>query len=198
MRMVLEAVEAVGAGLTDCLGQTFNQRDFSKLPRICYLGKSRAGKDEAAAFLSTVTNMRYAGSASLMAAPMIAYSLGMSTEEAFKTRHQYKEFWYEWLILFKKFFGPTCLVEMLLSKADIVVGLRRLDEVKTAWEKNLITHLVWIDRPANAKLADTTINFDWPDVQRMSGMRIINDSYLADFHNRVRSHATMAGCDVLD
>src|SRR5262245_47607276 len=55
--------------------------------RVLVVGPSGAGKDTACEYLARVTNLRFAGTTSLYLAKYVAARLGVSEEEAYRTRH---------------------------------------------------------------------------------------------------------------
>src|SRR5262245_13115051 len=68
-------------------------RSQKRILTIGVCGYGRAGKDTVAEYLCAHTDMQYPMSASWVALPMIAHMIGIPKEEAWKVRHDHREFW---------------------------------------------------------------------------------------------------------
>lgn len=149
-------------------------------PVLCLLGHGQAGKDEAAAFIGERLGIQYGGSTSSIAAPIVAGALGTTTEEAFRRRHEQREFWFHFLNAFRQFIGDySVLAKMLLAQSDIAVGLRSGEEVKACVEHGVVDLTIWIDNPRVEP--DPTVEFTQADCD----ITIVNAGTLAEYHQRL-------------
>lgn len=129
----------------------FNSRNLRSCPPVIALcGPGRCGKDIGAQWLSsTFTNtrrdVRYAGSLSSVVCPIVAAALTISEYTCFENRHEDREYWYRFCNELRRD-DPTLLVKMLLADADLVPGIRGLEELRACLEQNVIQLAVWVDR----------------------------------------------------
>src|SRR5215470_8129223 len=96
--------------------------------RILVVGHGRAGKDTACEYLAQITHLRFAGSTSVVLARYVAARLGVSEEEAYRTRHRDRNLWHRIGNEVRKL-DPGRLVRESLEHADLVAGVRGLAEI---------------------------------------------------------------------
>ena len=146
-----------------------------EIKKILFVGWGRAGKDEAAFYVSTKTQLRYAGSFSWAALPHMAEFLGLHPQVAWDTRHQHRETWKRELDRLRE--QDQCfLARKVLATGEVTAGLRDKAEIDAVKAEKLFDHIVWIDRPGIP--VDPTVTFTQADCDVM----IQNKGTLADFH----------------
>jgi len=194
IELIKDAVQAcsryVGT-LEDKFLERAARRYKNGYPSIGYLGAGRSGKDTAAQCVADHSELVYGGSTSNAVLPMIAHSLQLSEDEAWRTRHENRQFWFNWCNLYRQIYGQDSIAKLLLGLGDFVVGLRSKAEVCMVNEHGLVTHWVWISR-AGAN-SDPTVEFDWPFVQHYGALHIRNSGGLDSYYEDVLRHASMAG-----
>jgi hypothetical protein len=154
--------------------------------KIALLGYGRAGKDTAAGWLGLFTPLRYVGSTSMVACPMIAESLGISVEEAWATRHQHRGFWYSRCNEYRKD-DPTKLARKSLEYGDLVVGLRDKVELQACKDAGLFDLTIWV---ANCRVPyDSTVTFTAEDCDVI----LENNTGYAQFYERLMSLCRFGG-----
>ena len=67
---------------------------MTPVKRLLVVGPSRAGKDTACEYLAAVTHLRFAGSTSVFLAKYVADRLGVSVEQAYRSRHANRNQWH--------------------------------------------------------------------------------------------------------
>ena len=147
--------------------------------KILFVGYGRAGKDEAAAYVSKITGLRYAGSTSWAVLPYMAARLGLHPQVAWETRHAMRKQWYDYC---NELRAPdaTILARMVLQQGDITAGVRDVVEIKAIKAAGLFDKIVWIHRPGTPK--DPTVTFHPDDCDLV----IENDSTLEEYHRTLR------------
>jgi len=151
-------------------------------PKILFVGWGRAGKDEAAQYLSTITALRYAGSFSWAALPYMAKLLGLHPQLAWESRHQNRELWKHELDKLRE--SDQChLARLVLKQGELAAGLRDKLEIDAVRAERLFDTIVWIHRPGTPP--DPTVTFTAGDCDCV----IDNYGTLGDFHAELRSFA---------
>src|SRR5690606_36787501 len=125
-------------------------------PVLAFLGHGQCGKDTAAEYLARITGLVYGGSTSNLLVPLIAAALGQEPGTAFAERRTKRQYWFQFFNLFREE-DPALLTKLLLSKADIVVGLRSAIEVEASVQEGLVDLTVWIENPRVPP--DATVTF---------------------------------------
>jgi hypothetical protein len=148
-------------------------------PVLMVVGYGRAGKDTACEWFRDHTTLRFTGGSSLVAAPYMGKLLGLSTEEAFRRRHEDRMLWFNELNKLRAD-NPVCLVEMCLENSDIVCGPRNIVELDEARRRGLVDLICWIENPRVP--ADPTVEFSRADADIV----IDNESDFATFYARLR------------
>jgi hypothetical protein len=148
--------------------------------KLLFVGWGRAGKDEAASYLSTVTSLRYAGSTSWAALPYMAARLGQHPQVCWENRHKNRELWKQYLDEYR---GPcqTLLARIALQSGDICSGVRDIVEIQAIKREKLFDRIIWIDRPGVPQ--DPTVTFTHFDADEV----LYNNGSLAVFHAKLRS-----------
>jgi hypothetical protein len=159
-------------------------------PKIALLGYGRAGKDTAGAWLGEHTPLRYVGSTSQVICPMIAKELDIPVEEAWRTRHQHRMFWYEWANAYRRD-DPAKLAKKCLEQGDMVVGLRDIIELNACKAAGLFDLIIWIDRDVPH---DPTVTFTKEDCDIV----VCNNTDLPTFYARLARLCRFAGIEVKD
>lgn len=129
-------------------------------PKIMILGHGRAGKDEAATILESLTGLSNARSSSVYLAPVVAATLGLTVEEAFNRRHEMRDLWYaEGKRV--RLTDPGFLVRQCYANGEIAVGFRELCEVQYVVANGTVDHILWIERCVDQ---DPTLEFSLSDI----------------------------------
>ncbi len=115
------------------------------LPKLAILGRGRCGKDTAGDFLKEHYNLRFEGGCSWAGKEFVAERLGLSVEEAWKTRHERRMDWYNLLNEYRKDDWAR-LVRKVFETSDFVCGIRDGEELKAAKAEGLIDLAVWVER----------------------------------------------------
>ena len=133
------------------------------------MGPSRAGKDDAAAWLVEHTTLTYAGSTSIAISREVARREGISFEEAHEQRHRRKVYWRALGDEMRKN-NPAALAEEMLKGSTLLVGVRARIEMQAVNQIGLCDLVVWVDRPGiphdptlefGPELCDITIHNWW-------------------------------------
>jgi len=151
----------------------------SRPPRIALLGYGRSGKDTAGGWLGLFTPLGYAGSTSKAVCPLIAASLGISVEQAWRERHQNREYWYTWCNEYRKD-DPAKLAKACLEKCNVVVGLRDIVELNACKKENLFDCIVWVSNPRVPY--DKTVTFTSNDCDVV----IENNGSYVEFYSKLK------------
>lgn len=156
------------------------------IPVLAFCGHGRSGKDLGAEWLGNSFHATYNGSLSSIVCPLIASAVGVTVEECFKTRHENREYWFRFCNRLR-YDDPTLLARMLLSQADIVVGIRGAVELDACKRRNIIDLSMWIlnDRV----LPDATVEFEPQDCDVV----VYNTSTKFAYYNRLNAIATLSG-----
>ncbi len=154
--------------------------------RILVVGHGGAGKDTACAYLAGVTHLRFAGSTSRYLAKDVAARLGVSEEQAYRTRHRDRNLWHRVGNEVRRQ-DPGRLVRESLANAEIVAGVRGREEVLACRREGLVDLIVWIDN--NRVPRDSTVTFGPEDCDLV----VPNHGSLEEFHRRLLRLAREAG-----
>lgn len=152
------------------------------LPVLAFVGHGRSGKDTCCEWLRDNTFLRFAGGCSYTVLPHVARALGLTTEEAWATRHDNRMFWYEWCNEYRRE-DPARIVRECLAHSDVVCGVRDGVELRAARDEGLVDVIVWVDR---AVPADPTVAFTADDADLV----LRNHGSLDDLYRRLRRLAT--------
>lgn len=158
--------------------------------KLAILGNGRAGKDTCGAWFGEHTNLKYVGSTSEVVCPLIAQELGISPEEAWNSRHNNRQFWYEWCNEYRKE-DPAKLAKYCLSRGDMVVGLRDKIELYACKEEDLFDLIIWVDRDVPE---DKTVTFSREDCDIM----ISNRGSFEELYGKLARLAKSLGLDSKD
>jgi hypothetical protein len=154
--------------------------------RILVVGPRGAGKDTACAYLAEVTRLRFAGSTSVFLARHVADRLGVGLDEAQRTRHRDRNLWHRVGNAVRRR-DPGLLVRESLAQADIVGGVRSIEEIDACRREHLVDLIVWI---ANDRVGrDSTLTFGAADCD----MVVPNHGSLEEFHERLLRLARREG-----
>jgi hypothetical protein len=154
--------------------------------RILVVGHGRAGKDTACEYLASLTTLRFAGTTSRYLAKYVAARLGVPEHEAYRTRHQNRHFWHRVGNEVRRH-DPGLLVRESLAHAEIVGGVRDLQEIVACRQEQLVDFIVWI---ANDRVPrDSTVTFG----ERDCDITIPNHWGLDEFRGRLLRLARFAG-----
>lgn len=158
---------------------------MSGIERILVVGYSGAGKDTACEYLARVTTLRFAGSTSRYLARYVATRLGVSEQEATRTRHRDRNLWHRVGKQIRRD-DPALLVRESLANAEIVGGIRGRAEIVACREGRLVDLIVWV---ANDRVPrGSTVEFTEQDCDVV----VANHGSLAEFYQRLRELALWA------
>lgn len=128
------------------------------VPWLAFCGPARAGKDTAAQWLCQRLGWRYGeGGTSRILLPLIAWTLGLSTEQAWQERTQQRPFWRAFMDEFRRH-DPSVIARLVLAQADVVTGIRARDELDACVREGVVTATLWVQ---NSRVgADPTLEYD--------------------------------------
>jgi hypothetical protein len=159
---------------------------MSDCNRLMVVGHSGAGKDTACLYLAEVTRLRFAGTTSAYLARHVASRLGVSVQEAARTRHRDRRLWHRVGNEIRRQ-DPGLLVRESLEHAEITGGVRGIEEVQACRREQLVDLIVWI---ANDRVRrDSTVAFGPDDCDLV----VPNHGSLEEFHRRLLRLARLAG-----
>jgi hypothetical protein len=154
--------------------------------RILVVGHGRAGKDTACEYLAAITRLRFAGSTSVYLARHVAARLGVSEQEAYRTRHRDRSLWHRVGNEIRRQ-DPGLLVRESLANAEIAGGVRDREEIAVCRREDLVDLIVWV---ANDRVPhDATVTFG----ERDCDVTVPNHWGLDEFHRRLLRLARFAG-----
>jgi hypothetical protein len=154
--------------------------------RILVVGHGRAGKDTACEYLASVTHLRFAGSTSVYLAKHVAARLGVSKEEAYRSRHANRSLWHRVGNEVRRQ-DPGLLLRESLAQAEIAAGVRDLAEIEVCRREDLVDLIVWV---ANDRVSrDATLTFG----ERECDITVPNHWGLDEFRGRLLRLARFAG-----
>jgi hypothetical protein len=164
----------------------------AKIPRLFICGHGRHGKDETANVVSVVHGLGFASSVSSFVLPLVAAALEVPRQEAWDSRHNCREFWFNFCNSLRKS-DPSLLVQMVLGSADIVSGVRAMPEIDACFEKGWVDRVIWVERPGFPE--DPTLDYDLEHLRQRIGEEhldqklqvIINDGDLSCLQKKVAS-----------
>ncbi len=154
--------------------------------RILVVGPSGAGKDTACEYLAKITHLRFAGTTSVYLAKYVAARLEISVQQAYRTRHQNRNFWNRLGNEIRKQ-DPGQLLRESLEHAEIVGGVRGVEEIAVCRSNNLVDLIVWIDNVRVPR--DSTLKFSESDCDVV----VPNHGSLEEFHGHLLRLAHFAG-----
>jgi hypothetical protein len=159
---------------------------MTDVKRILIVGHGRVGKDTACEYLARITHLRFAGSTSVYLARYVAERLGVSEQEAYLTRHSNRNFWHRVGNEVRRR-DPGLLIRESLLHAEIVGGVRDLEEINICRQEHLVDLIVWI---SNERVkSDSTVKF----TKRDCDIIVPNHWSLEEFHLRLLRLAQFAG-----
>jgi len=154
--------------------------------RIMVVEHTGAGKDTACRFLAEVTHLRFAGTTSDCLARHVAARLGVSVQEAYRSRHANRNLWHRVGNELRRR-DPGLLARESLQHAEITGGVRGIEEVQACRRENLADLIVWIDNPRVP--TDSTVTF----TDRDCDVAVPNHGSLEEFHDGLLRLAHLAG-----
>src|SRR4051812_27134859 len=95
---------------------------------VLVVGPRGAGKDTACRYLAEVTTLRFAGTTSDCLARHVAARLGVSLEQAYRSRHANRGLWHRVGNEVRRR-DPGLLVRQSLRLAEITGGARAIEEI---------------------------------------------------------------------
>jgi hypothetical protein len=137
-------------------------------------------------FLAKLTGLRYAGSFSWAALPMMAKILNEHPCQAWEQRHQKREIWKRELDAIRE--KDQCfLAREVLKTGDIAAGLRDKKEIDAVRAEKLFDHILWVDRLGTP--VDPTVTYRPSDCDEV----VWNDGSLEEYHNSLTYWAHLHG-----
>jgi hypothetical protein len=157
-----------------------------EVKRIMIVGQGGVGKDTACDYLAGVTRLRFAGTTSRYLAKYVAARLGVSEQEAYRTRHSNRNLWNRVGREIRKQ-DPGLLLRESLLHAEIVGGIRGADEMLVCRREELVDLIVWV---ANDRVREgSTVEFG----ERDCDIVVPNHWGLEEFQQRLLRLARFAG-----
>jgi hypothetical protein len=159
---------------------------MSARKRILIVGHGGVGKDTACEYLAQITELRFAGTTSRYLAKYVAARLGTSEEEAYQTRHLNRSLWHRVGNELRRR-DPGLLIREAVAHAEIVGGVRDVQEIAVCRQEQLVDLIVWIANDRARKRA--TVNF----TERDCDIIVPNHWGLDELHGRLLRLARFAG-----
>lgn len=156
------------------------------IKKLLIVGYGRHGKDEAGRYLGTITRLKYGGSTSWAALPLMAEYLGVHPLVAWEERHNNRQIWKDHCDELRRF-RPSRLIETALKGGDIITGVRATVELEDARRRGLVDLVLWITRPGFP--CDTTVEFGPENCDEA----LLNVGTLQNFHDDLRRWAGEKG-----
>jgi hypothetical protein len=156
------------------------------IKRIMVVGHSGAGKDTACEYLAKVTHLRFAGTTSVYLARHVAAQLGVSYQEAYRTRHSNRNLWHRMGNQIRRQ-DPGLLIRESLEYAEITGGIRSIEEIDACRRERLVDLIVWIDN--NRVRRSASVSFDEDDCDLV----VPNHGSMEEFHAHLLRWARSAG-----
>jgi hypothetical protein len=107
------------------------------------VGYGGPGKDTACEYLAKVTHLRFSGTTSVYLARHVAARLGVSVEQAYRSRHANRNLWHKVGNEIRRL-DPGLLVRESLRHAEITGGVRGIEEVEACRRGRLVDLIVWV------------------------------------------------------
>src|SRR3954452_19006062 len=149
------------------------------------VGHSGAGKDTACRFLAEVTHLRFAGTTSDCLARHVAARLGVSVQEAYRSRHANRNLWHKVGNELRRL-DPGLLARESLQHAEITGGVRGIEEIQACRRGHLVALIVWVDNDRVRR--GSTVTFGPGDCDVV----VPNHGSLEEFHGRLLRLARLA------
>jgi cytidylate kinase len=159
--------------------------------RILVVGPSGAGKDTACRLLAELTTLRFASTTSDRLARHVAARLGVSVEQAYRSRHANRNLWHRIGNDIRKH-DPGQLVRESLEDGEITAGARGIEEVRACRRDYLVDLIVWIDNPRVS--GDSTLTFTERDCDEV----VPNRGSLEELREQLLLLARRAGLPLRD
>jgi hypothetical protein len=159
---------------------------MSDAKRLLFVGHSGAGKDTACLYLARATRLRFAGTTSDFLARHVAARLGVSVEQAYRTRHANRNAWHRVGNEIRRR-DPGLLVRESLEHGELTAGARGIEEVRACRREGLVDLIVWIDNERVRPGPSLTVGPGDCDLV------IANHGSLDEFHARLHGFAVKAG-----
>jgi hypothetical protein len=122
---------------------------YSTSPKLFIVGHAQHGKDDVAEYLAKQAGLRFHGSSQLAIEEFIfnrfSKKYGYKTvDECYEKRGRHRQEMHEMIWEYNQ---PDCtrLSRMIFSKADIYVGIRKLEELQTVKHLGLCAGVIWVD-----------------------------------------------------
>jgi hypothetical protein len=166
------------------------------LPKLALIGRGRAGKDEAGAWLTEHTHLKSNGATSIHLLPHVVWAkYGLRpgylaypdlARQAYVTRHDDRMFWFELGVKLRNV-DPGILVRPALEGAHLLIGCRDPREIEYARAHQMVDLVAWVERAAAPP--DPTVNFG----PALADVVIENNGSLAEFHGRLANLCRFSG-----
>lgn len=145
-------------------------------PRLALCGKSLCGKDTVAAYISSVTALRFEKTTSDVLADYVGCVLRQPPKIAFSERDKQRKLWKDIGDQLRNEKGPDFLIREALKTSDIIVGVRARSEMLALRQMDILT--IWIERDG---LVDPTVEYIASDCDLV----IYNNSTLKELERRL-------------
>jgi cytidylate kinase len=159
---------------------------MSDRKRVLVVGHSGAGKDTACRYLAEVTKLRFAGTTSVYLARYVAARLGVSVDQAYRSRHANRNLWHRVGNEVRRR-DPGMLLRESLEHAEITGGVRGIEEIEVSRRERLVDLIVWIDNDRVAK--GSTLTFSQEDCDVV----VPNHGSMEEFHRSLLRLARLTG-----
>jgi len=123
--------------------------------RVAICGPGCSGKDVAAEYLARTRALVYWGSTSRVIVPAVAAKLGLSEDETYARRHEFRPLMFETGIELRRQ-DPAYLARTVLEHGNLCVGVRDRAEMQAVRAERLVDVAIWIERPG---LHDPTMQY---------------------------------------
>lgn len=161
--------------------QRSEMRRAKNIGVLAFCGYGRAGKDLSAEYLCRLSKgrLKYPGSLSMIALPIIATAAEDTEDHAWAHRHNVRDFWIEACHALR---GDdySLLLRLSLGRGDVVAGVRGLFKIDDISRRNVVAGTIWVRN--NRVEKDKTVEYDEEDCN----CTIVNNGSRLELFARLR------------
>ena len=152
--------------------------------KILIIGSGRHGKDCVAEMLKDNHGVSFISSSYACAEvlkPVLDVINGVkSADDHFNERHEYRELWKQLICLYNSS-DKAALAKYIVSKVDVYVGMRSMEEYKECLRQGLFYKVFYVDASERVQYVDPTAEIDYDDTM----IKIDNNGTLEELQKKV-------------